>query len=151
MLIEHETFGPETGPPRGCSWDGGVFRWCSFAQLDIEGQTISGALLGCELREIDWYWGFFNVALLSHTTFKNCVFRGASFSGCEFVACRFEDCRFVLDNLSAPCTFEDCIVVETVFDRCEFVIENPRRTPVFVNSRWYGCTQRECSGLEDMF
>ncbi|GLH81813.1 hypothetical protein SSBR45G_67220 [Bradyrhizobium sp. SSBR45G] len=151
MLIEHETFGPETGPPRGRSWDDAVFRWCNFAQLEIEGQMIGGALLGCELREVDWYRGLFNTTLISHTTFKSCIFRGTSLGSCELVVCRFEDCRFVLDNLQGPCKVENCVVVETAFDRCEFIRESPRHTPVFVNSRWYGCTRRECSGLEGIF
>ncbi|CCD86677.1 protein of unknown function [Bradyrhizobium sp. ORS 285] len=151
MLIEHETFTRETGPPRGRSWDEAVFRWCNFARLEIEGQTIGGALLGCELRGIDWYWGLFNTTLLAHTTFKSCVFRGTSFTQCEVIACRFEDCRFVLDNLQGPCTFNSCMIVETVFDRCEFVVDNPRRAPVFVESRWYGCTQGGCSGLDGVF
>lgn len=151
MLIEHETFSPEVGPPRGRSWDDAVFRWCSFSQLEIEGAVIGGVLLGCELREIDWYWGLFNTTLLSHTSFKNCVFRGTSFSGCEFVACRFEDCRFLLDNLHGPCTFTNCMVVESTLDKCEFAVEGPQRRPIFVNSRWYGCAQSECLGLEAVF
>ncbi|WP_257168885.1 pentapeptide repeat-containing protein [Bradyrhizobium sp. SRS-191] len=147
MLIEHETFTAETGPPRGRLWNEGIFRWCNFVQLEIELPMVGGAMIGCALREVDWYWGLFNTVLLSHTTFKSCVFRGMSFAECEFIACRFEDCRFVLNNLQGPCRFSNCIVVETAFDRCEFVVDNPRCTPVFVETRFYGCTQAECSGL----
>jgi uncharacterized protein YjbI with pentapeptide repeats len=151
MLIEHESFNPDTGPPRSRLWDDAVFRWCNFSQLALEGKVIRAALLGCELSDIDWYWGLFNTTLLAHTSFRNCVFRGSSFASCEFVQCRFDDCRFVLDNLRGPCSFEDCIVIESVFNKCEIVTTSPRGEPVFVNSRWYGCRQNECSGFEGLF
>ena len=151
MLIEHQEFNRDTGPPRSRLWDDAVFRWCNFSRLEIEGKMIGGALLGCELREIDWYWGLFNATLLVHTSFKECVFRGSSFSGCEFVQCQFDDCRFVLDNLRGPCTFKNCIAAETMFNRCEIIVKSPRGEPVFVNSRWYGCRQNESSGFQELF
>jgi uncharacterized protein YjbI with pentapeptide repeats len=126
MLIEHQEFNPETGPPRSRLWDDGVFRWCNFAQLELEGKIIGGALLGCAFREIDWYWGLFNNALLAHTSFKDCVFRGSSFAGCEFVQCQFDNCWFVLDNLRGPCTFENCIVIKSTFNGCDIIVKNPR-------------------------
>jgi uncharacterized protein YjbI with pentapeptide repeats len=150
VLIEHQEFNRETGPPRSRLWQDAVFRWCNFSQLELEGKMICGALLGCELHEIDWYWGFFNTALLAHTNFKNCIFRGSTFAGSELVRCKFEDCRFVLDNLRGQCTFDRCIVVECTFNRCE-IVKSPRGEAVFVDSRWYGCRQNECSGFEGIF
>ncbi len=150
MLIEHQEFNRESGPPHSRLWEDAVFRWCNFSQLEIEGKMIGGALLGCELRKIDWYWGFFNTALLAHTNFKNCIFRGSNFASSELVQCIFDDCQFVLDNMRGQCTFERCVVVECTFNRCE-IVKGSRGEPVFIDSRWYGCSQNDCSGFEGLF
>jgi hypothetical protein len=112
---------------------------------------IGGALLGCNLREVDWYWSSFNATLVEHTSFKNCMFRGSSFRDCEFVKCQFDGCRFLPDNLGEPCGFYDCVAVECTFDRCEVILESPSARPVFVNTRWYGCRQNESLGLKGLF
>jgi uncharacterized protein YjbI with pentapeptide repeats len=151
MLIEHQEFNRENGPSRSSLWEDAVFRRCNFSQLEIDGQMIGGALLGCELRGLDWYWGLFNTALLAHTSFKNCIFRGSSFAGCEFVQCQFDDRQFALDNLRGPCSFEDCMVIESTFNRCEIIVDEQARQICFVNSRWYGCKQNDCSGFEGLF
>jgi uncharacterized protein YjbI with pentapeptide repeats len=151
LLIEHQTFNRDTGRPRSPAFEEALFRWCSFSQLEIDGGMIGGTLLGCNLREVDWYWGSFNTALVAHTSFKNCTFRGSSFRGCEFVQCQFDGCRFLLDNLGAPCSFDDCVAVECTFDGCEVILESPSGKPVFVSTRWYGCRQNESLGLKGLF
>jgi uncharacterized protein YjbI with pentapeptide repeats len=151
LLIEHQTFNRDTGPPRSPAFEEALFRWCSFSQLEIDGGMIGGVLLGCNFREMDWYWGSFNTALIAHTSFKNCMFRGSTFRGCEFVQCQFDSCRFLLDNLGAPCGFYDCVAVECTFDGCEVILESPSGQPVFVNTRWYGCRQNGSVGLKGLF
>jgi hypothetical protein len=50
MLIEHETFGPETGSPRDRARGWTPCFAAVIRSAGIEGQVIGGALLGCELR-----------------------------------------------------------------------------------------------------
>jgi uncharacterized protein YjbI with pentapeptide repeats len=151
LLIQHQHFDSGTGPPRSPMFEEAVFRWCNFSQLEIDAGMIGGAMLGCNLREMDWYWGLFNTALLAHTSFKDCTFHGSSFMGCELVRCQFDGCRFVLDNLGGPCSFEDCLVAECTFDRCQVTLESQTGRPVFVSTRWHGCRQNESRGLEGLF
>lgn len=147
-LIEHAEFDRNSRPFRQ---DDQIYRYCSFTDLNIEGFGVSGPLIGCVLQGVDWYWGLFNTAMVSRTTFKNCTFRGTSFMGCRFIECEFEDCRFQLSNLGGPCRFEGCILVDCRLDRCEFVLENPHARPVFTDTRWHGCTRTRCTGLEGQF
>jgi uncharacterized protein YjbI with pentapeptide repeats len=148
-LIEEQEFNRASGPPS--EWRETIFRFCTFADLAIEGHGLEGALLWCTLRNVDWYWGLFNVAIIIRTTFEGCVFRGSSFRGCQFVECKFDQCRFELDNLEAECTFDYCTIVECTFDRCKFVLGSPSGRSVFTKTRWYGCTQARCKGLEGLF
>ena len=100
MLIESEEFDRGRGPPS--DWqDSAIFLYCKFRDLAIGSSGADGALMGCDLINIDWYRGSFNTAVLSQTGFEGCIFRGTSFRGCRFLECRFERCRFVLDNLGA--------------------------------------------------
>jgi uncharacterized protein YjbI with pentapeptide repeats len=151
LLIQHQQFDTDTGPPRSSMFAEAIFRWCDFSQLEIDGGVIDGAFLGCELRDVDWYWPLFNTALIAHTSFTGCTFRGASFRGCELVQCRFYECRFVLNNLGGSCRFEDCLIAECTFDKCEVVPESKMGRPVFVNTRWYSCSQNQSPGLEGLF
>lgn len=135
MLIESEEFDRGRGPPS--DWqDSAIFLYCKFRDLAIEGSGADGALMGCDLINIDWYWGSFS---------------GTSFRGCRFLECRFERCRFVLDNMGGACIFDDCSFVECVFDQCEFVLDSPKGRLVFQPTRWYGRTQTRCAGLEGLF
>ena len=147
-LIEEQEFIRDSGPPS--EWGDTIFQFCTFADLAIEGYGLEGALLWCTLRNVDWYWGLFNLAIIIRTTFEGCVFRGSSFRGCYFVECKFDQCRFELDNLEAECTFDDCTIVECAFERCKFVLDSPSGRPVFTKTRWYGCTQARCKGLEGL-
>lgn len=150
MLVDEREYDQTTGPPP--SWADAIFSCSSFRGLEIEGAGVDGALLYCALEGVDWYWGFFNTALVARSSFKNCIFRGCSFRGVDFVECKFEGCRFVKDNLDGACVFDDCRFVECVFDDCKIVPETrPGREPVFTRSRFYGCAQSRSRGLEGAF
>jgi uncharacterized protein YjbI with pentapeptide repeats len=149
MLIDSEEMNGAPGPLLE-AMDGRIFRYCRFANFSIDGSGIEGALLWCAFEKVDWYWGLFNVATIAHSRFEDCVFRGTSFRGCEFVACSFTACSFELDNLDSACTFDDCSMVECTFERCSFATGRPDE-PIFSNSRWYGCTQTQCVGLDGAF
>jgi uncharacterized protein YjbI with pentapeptide repeats len=148
MLVEETRFTPQTKLP---TWGAAVFRFCEFEDLSIDGNSVDGALLWCQLTNVEWYWGLFNTAVIAQTKFNGCTFRGTSFRSCQFVACEFDRCRFVLDNLASECTFSDCSFVECSFNQCEFVLDSPSGRPVFINTRWYGCTQARCDGLDAQF
>jgi uncharacterized protein YjbI with pentapeptide repeats len=150
MLIEHKEFDRHTGPPSNRQ-DDTIFRYCSFADLAIEGSGFDGALMDCTFRGIDWYWGLFNTTSFSRTRFENCTFRGTSFMGCQLVECHLSGCHFALDNLGGACRFEDCSIVECTFDKCELVLDSRAGRPVFARTRWYGCTQTQCVGLTGLF
>ena len=93
MLIASEEFDRGRGPPS--DWqDSAIFLYCKFRDLAIEGSGADGALMGCDLINIDWYWGSFNTAVLSQTGFEGCIFRGTSFRGCRFLECRFRTMPF---------------------------------------------------------
>jgi uncharacterized protein YjbI with pentapeptide repeats len=102
-------------------WEDDVFRYCTFANLDVEGQAFEGVLSSCTLKDSSWYWGLFNTATFVEVEFHECVFRGSGFAGCIFAKCRFVNCKFVKDNLGSGCTFDEC--------------------------SWYDCEQAGCDGL----
>ena len=122
-LHEGTEFTVRSELPRG--WEDDVFRYCTFAGLDVEGQAFEGVLSGCTLKDCSWYWGLFNTATFVQVEFHGCVFRGSGFAGCLFAKCRFVDCRFVKDNLGADCRFTECA--------------------------WYDCEQAGCEGLPRPF
>lgn len=149
MLIEGREFDATTGPPQ--SWNEAIFIYSAFRGLEIEGLGVGGALLYCELERVNWYWGFFNTALIAHTRFVDCVFYGCSFRSVDFIKCRFERCRFVKDNLGGACVFDDCRLVECVFENCEIAPETRKdREPVFTRSRFYGCARSGGRGFENI-
>jgi len=146
MRINQQQFDESTGPPE--AWDETYFSYCTFEGLSMEGGAFDGAYIGCTFRGLDLYWGLFNCALLAITTFENCTFRGTSFRTCHFVDCRFINCRFELDNLLAECTFDKCSLTECAFEYCLINHRSPSKRPVFTDTRFYGCTQKACRGLE---
>lgn len=150
MLIEGQTFDAVTGPPR--TWTDVIFSCSTFRELEIDGAGIDEALVYCTLEKVDWYWGLFNTALVARTNFRDCVFRGCSFRGVDFIECRFENCRFVRDNMDGACAFDDCRLVECVLENCEFVKgARPGSEPLFVKSRFYGCSQKGTRGERPPF
>lgn len=118
-LYESTDYAGESELPRG--WEDGVFRYCTFSGIHVEGKAFEGILSGCTVMDSSWYWGLFNTTTFVQVTFRNCVFRGSGFGGCLFAKCRFEGCRFLKDNLDAGCRFSDC--------------------------SWYDCEQLDCEGL----
>lgn len=125
MAVLHESadFGGKSEPPRG--WEDDVFRYCTFSDIDVEGEAFEGVLINCTISDSSWYWGLFNTTKFFEVEFRNCVFRGSAFAGCLFAKCRFEDCRFVKDNLLSDCRFTEC--------------------------SWYDCEQTGCEGLPRQF
>ncbi|MEQ1576859.1 MAG: pentapeptide repeat-containing protein [Hyphomicrobium sp.] len=146
MRIDQEQFDKTTGPPE--TWGETYFSYCAFNALSIEGGSFDGAYIGCAFTGFDLYWGLFNCAVLANTTFEDCRFRGTSFRTCQFVGCHFINCRFELDNLLAECTFDGCTLAECAFKYCVINHNSPSGRPVFSTTRFYGCTQKGCQGLE---
>ena len=150
MLIESQTFDRKSGPPT-CEPDT-VFCYVEITGVEPQGSTFDGALIRCTLERVDWYWAFFNTALVAYTVFKDCVFRGASFRGVDFVECTFDGCRFIRDNLDIACTFADCRFTECNFEECMFEPENrPGREPLFGDCRFYGCHEAGTKGTGPLF
>jgi hypothetical protein len=129
----------------------GVFRYCSFKNLEVPIPGFDGILYSCNFDHVEWYWGLFNLATLIETRFLDCSFLGTSFAGCSLVRCKFENCRFGPDNLAGLCSIRECLFVETEFTNCEFVLEAPIKRPVFEDNRWYGCTRSGCQGMDGLF
>jgi fluoroquinolone resistance protein len=151
MQIDCEEFDGQTGGPENWGSET-IFTCCSFRGLEISGGGVDGAMIFCGLQSVDWYWGFFNAAVLSRVTFKDCVFRGCSFRGVDLVGCSFQRCRFLRDNLGRTCVFQNCRLVECAFDECEILVENqPGPEPAFSRTRFYGCKQSRSAGLERLF
>jgi uncharacterized protein YjbI with pentapeptide repeats len=97
----------------------GIFRYCSFESVNLEGGTYDGVFLACEFCDVDFYWAFFNVALLANCSFERCTFRGTSFAGCRLVECTFTKCRFLKDNLGGSCDARDTKLFDCVAEDCE--------------------------------
>jgi uncharacterized protein YjbI with pentapeptide repeats len=150
MLTEHQDFERAADLPLSVIEDG-VFRYCNFTGLEIDGPSFDGTLIGCFFDRAEWYGSLFNCTDFLSTRFQRCVFLGATFAGCRLIGCRFEECRFGLDNLSAPSSFEKCLLADTGFERCEIVLSSPSNRPVFVANRVYGCTQTACQGFDALF
>jgi uncharacterized protein YjbI with pentapeptide repeats len=123
MATLHESidFVGKSQLPRG--WEDDVYRYCTFASLDLEGKAFEGVLCDCVITSSAWYWGLFNTTRFVAVEFRDCIFRGSAFAGCIFANCRFVNCTFAEDNLSSGCSFTDC--------------------------QWYSCAQVGCSGLPE--
>ena len=119
MPIINEAF--EKRLPRGMDWDEQTFQFCEFRGMGDGETNISSVFVDCTFEECDFYWALFNISTFVGVTFRNCIFRGCSFPGCRIVECKFENCRFTVDSFGGDCRFED--------------------------SRWYGCSQSETTGL----
>jgi uncharacterized protein YjbI with pentapeptide repeats len=150
MLTEQADFDRDADLTMSLVEDG-IFQWCNFTGLNIEGPTFDGTLIGCVFARVEWYFSLFNCTNFLSTRFVNCTFLGCSFATCRLIECKFEDCRFDLDNLGGPCSFEECLLVETSFDRCHLILQNPHNHPVFVGNRSYRCAQKECVGFDGLF
>lgn len=125
MLRESVTFSASEATETLLAAREDIFRFCVFESASVEGANVEGAFLSCSFRDVEWYWGFFNCAVLVGCTFERCIFRGASFANCRFVECRFVECQFLADNLAAPCSAPDTLL--------------------------YGCSATDCEGWNDLF
>jgi uncharacterized protein YjbI with pentapeptide repeats len=152
VLVQNEEFTGSCGRFARLPGDA-IFVYCSFEGFEISRPSVEGVMLGCAFASMSWYWELFNAALISHTTFEDCVFRGCSFRGVDFIDCTFTRCRFELDNLGGACVFDDCRLVECVFENCTFVKdERPAaREPLFGKNRFYACSQRGTRGEKPPF
>jgi len=99
-----------------------VYRYSTIEGFSVNGGHVDAAFLFCNLCELDVYGCIFNLCVFVDCTFENCTFRGTAFPGCKFVDCTFTGCQFIQDNLGGECSFDD--------------------------TRWYGCTQSACEGLD---
>lgn len=147
MLHEYGEFGGVNGLPD--EWGEAVFRYCTFDGLHMDGLSFDGAMLWCTFRQSEFYWGFFNTAVLVEVRFQDCIFPGTSFRGCRIIDCTFERCRFALSNLGGDCTVDDCTIAGTTFDDCRFEHKPGTRQSIFTsNNRILACSQRGCTGLD---
>ena len=122
MLIERFEYPPSQTLPDFS--EDHVFRYCKFEGLkDSDARQIDATFLYCSFRGCHFYWALFNTALFFQCKFENILFQGASFADCRFIDCSFVACKFLESNMGGPCTFED--------------------------TKWYGCTQSDCTGSEE--
>ena len=119
MLHESITFRETRIVEKALTQQDGVFRYCIFDSASIEGGTFGDAFLTCEFRDIECYWGLFNLALFSNCKFERCTFRGTSFAGCRFLECTFSECQFLKDNLAASCVAPDTKLFACINQNCE--------------------------------
>ena len=91
------------------NWSEDCFKYCEFLGIAPEGEHIEADFTACTFKDIDWYWGIFNIVNFVECKFINCTFRGSSFPDCRFVDCEFESCHFVRDNLNGECSFEGAV------------------------------------------
>ena len=120
MPIENEVF--ENCAPEEISWEDQVFVFCTFRGIRGEGLHNDASFIDCTFEQCDFYLCMFNVATLVGVTFKHCDFHGGSFAGCRLVECVFDNCNFGNDNMGGEWRAD--------------------------GSRWYGCSQRDCEGLD---
>jgi uncharacterized protein YjbI with pentapeptide repeats len=103
-------------------WDEEHFKYCTFSDLKMEGQTICSDFVGCTFEKIDWYWGLFTGSNFIDCRFNECTFAGTAFPDTRFIDCKLIDCNFIADNLASPCSFENGVA--------------------------YGCTIVNCTGFD---
>jgi uncharacterized protein YjbI with pentapeptide repeats len=75
----------------------------------MDGGHITSDFANCTFKNIDWYWGIFNIVNFVDCRFENCIFRVTSFPDCKFVDCEVRGSRFVKDTLEGECSFEGAI------------------------------------------
>lgn len=121
MLIQDVEYTPPDKLPDLASDH--VFRYCKFHKLE-DSREIEATFLSCDFTNCDFYWALFNVASFFRCKFENCIFAGASFADCRLMECAFVKCSFTKDNMGGDCSFE--------------------------NTKWYGCSQTDRSGLEKL-
>lgn len=119
MLYESQTYREAKQVKDALASHDAVFRYCSFETANLEGGDFDDVFISCEFRDLDFYWGMFNLALFLNCKFERCTFRGTSFAGCLFMESTFADCRFLKDNLAAPCDAPDTKLFACSAENCE--------------------------------
>lgn len=119
MLYEGETIYETKSVKNALELQGSIFRFCSFESADLAGGNFDGVFLACEFRDVEFYWGLFNLALFVNCDFERCTFPGTSFAGCRLVECTFIQCRFLKDNLGGSCHARDTKLFDCVAENCE--------------------------------
>ena len=114
-----QTFNTSRAVKKALTASGEFFRYCEFSSASLEGGNFDGVFVSCTFKDIEWYWGLFNTAILVDCRFDNCTFRGTSFSGCRMVECWFKRCRFLRDNLDSSCAASETSVYECRAEDCE--------------------------------
>lgn len=97
-------------------WDDEYFKYCEFLGFSFEGGIVSSDFAVCTFKNLDWYWGLFNMVNFVDCTFLNCVFQGTIFSDCKFIQCSLQNCHFVQDNLGGDCSFEGSVAYDCDVD-----------------------------------
>jgi uncharacterized protein YjbI with pentapeptide repeats len=100
-------------------WDDDYFKYCQFVDISTDGGHVTSDFANCTFRNIDWYWGHFNIVNFVDCVFENCIFRRASFSDCKFVECVLRDCKFLKDNLGGDCNFHGTVAYSCEVTNCE--------------------------------
>jgi uncharacterized protein YjbI with pentapeptide repeats len=113
-----ETFNSSRTVQKALAVNDEFFRYCEFDSASLEGGHFDGVFVFCHFKNVEWYWGLFNLAVLVDCNFDNCVFRGTSFSGCRFVNCTFSNCQFLRDNLNSLCSATETYVYGSQFHNC---------------------------------
>jgi len=65
-------------------WHDNYFKYCNFEGLTPSAGHIDSDLNACSFKDIDWYWGLFNMSNFIECRFENCIFRGSGFPDCKF-------------------------------------------------------------------
>ena len=119
MPLLSETVNSTQGVKRVLAVNDEFFRYCNFSSASLEGGHFDGVFISCSFKDVEWYWGLFNTAVLVDCVFENCTFRGTSFSGCRIVNCTFKNCHFLRDNLNALCSAPETTVYGCISENCE--------------------------------
>lgn len=100
------------------NWEQDCYKYCEFVGISLEGQHITADFINCTFKDIDCYWGIFNIVSFIECKFENGIFRGTSFPDCKFVECELDRCQFIKDNLDADCTFENAVAYNCKLLNC---------------------------------
>jgi fluoroquinolone resistance protein len=145
-LVQEEVFSESCGRFAKLPSDV-IFAYCAFAGFEISRAGLVAGILGCSFTRINWYSDLLHTQIFSNSTFTDCVFEGCSFRSVDFIDCTFIRCRFDLDSMGGACVFDGCRLIDSTFDNCEFAkAEGPDVTSIFVECRFYGCSQRGTRG-----
>jgi uncharacterized protein YjbI with pentapeptide repeats len=99
-------------------WSVEYFQYFEFSEFEIEGLHIDSDFSECTFRNIEFYWGIFNIINFINCKFENCTFRGTAFPNCKFIDCQLTNCSFEKDNLNGDCDFTDSKAYNCTTNNC---------------------------------